>query len=121
MEAITIYGIKTCGSVQKARKYLESKNLPHEFVDWKTTPLDSSFLEWLIGEVGIEVLLNTKGATYKKLGLKERALSPAQKQQIMLEYPLLIKRPVITYKPSSTSVMQVIVGFDESRLAEVFG
>ncbi|MBR2494287.1 ArsC/Spx/MgsR family protein [Helicobacter sp.] len=121
MEAITIYGIKTCGSVQKARKYLESKNLSYEFVDWKTAPLDSRFLEWLVGEIGVEVLLNTKGATYKKLGLKERTLNPEQKQQLMLGYPLLIKRPVITYKPSSTSTLRVIVGFDESCLAEVFG
>lgn len=121
MKQVVVYGIKTCGSVQKARKYLDSRGVVYEFIDLKTAHLESTFLAWLAEQVGIEVLLNTKGATYKKLGLKDQNLSQEQKLHAMLEYPLLIKRPVIVYKPSSASAMQVLVGFDESRLAEVFG
>lgn len=119
MEEIVVYGIRACGSVQKARKYLDSRGIAYEFIDVKTTPLESTFLAWLAEQVGTEVLLNTKGTTYKKLGLKAQDLSQEQKLHAMLEYPLLIKRPVIVYTHSGKK--QVLVGFDESRLAEVFG
>lgn len=121
MQTITLYGIKTCGSVQKARRFLDSHAVTYKFVDWKNTPIDSSELECFVQAVGVDTLLNTKGTTYKKLGLKEQNLDEQGKKHAMLANPLLIKRPVIVYKPSSASAMQVLVGFDESRLAEVFG
>lgn len=119
MQTITLYGIKTCGSVQKARRFLDSHAVTYKFVDWKNTPLDSSELECFVQAVGIDTLLNTKGTTYKKLGLKEQNLDEQGKKHAMLANPLLIKRPVIVYTKADKT--QVLVGFDESRLAAVFG
>lgn len=135
MQTITLYGIKTCGSVQKARRFLDSRAVVYRFVDWKSTPLDSSELEYFVQAVGVDVLLNTKGATYKKLGLKEQNLDEQGKKRAMLANPLLIKRPVIVIEHSGAQAgcatkgscteqkaeNQVLVGFDEKRLAEVFG
>lgn len=119
MQTITLYGIKTCGSVQKARKFLESKALAYEFIDWKSVPLDSSELDLFVRAVGVDVLLNTKGATYKKLGLKEQNLDEQGKIRAMLENPMLIKRPVVVIKRADSST-KVLVGFDEARFAECF-
>lgn len=107
---VQVYGIPNCGSVKKARSFLESHGVEYVFVDFKKTPLSRDKIVYWIQKTSLQVLLNTKGTTYKKLGLKEQNLNDEQKIQAMLQNPTLIKRPVI----ESGDV--VIVGYDENAL-----
>lgn len=110
-----VYGIKTCGSVKKAFSYLKSKEIAYEFIDFKKdAPTKEQIQKWLKA-VGMEVLLNTKGTKYKTLGLKNMDLSESDKIQWLMDEPLLVKRPVI-----ETDSGDVLVGYDESKYAEVF-
>lgn len=105
-----VYGIPNCGSVKKARVWLESHGVAYEFVDVKKTPPNrEQILSWA-ARTSLQTLLNTKGTTYKKLGLKAHELSDEQKIQAMLQNPTLIKRPVIE------SGDKVVVGYDETSL-----
>lgn len=106
---VQVYGIPNCGSVKKARSFLESHGVEYVFVDFKKTPPSRDKIVSWIQKTSLQVLLNTKGTTYKKLGLKEN-LNDEQKIQAMLQNPTLIKRPVI----ESGDV--VIVGYDENAL-----
>ncbi|RDU53467.1 arsenate reductase family protein [Helicobacter sp. MIT 00-7814] len=112
---IKLYGIKNCGSVAKARALLDSKNIAYEFIDFKKTPPTLQNIHSWLEKSSMEILLNTKGTTYKKLGLKEKNLNDSQKIQAMLENPSLIKRPVIEIAPSN-SHCSLIVGFDEAAI-----
>ncbi len=114
MQQAIVYGIKTCGSVQKALKYLESKCIAYTFVDFKQTLPTSAMLKKWVELTGVDILLNTKGTTYKKLGLKDRLFDEEDKILAMLQAPLLIKRPVIEYGK------KIIVGFDEKVYQEFF-
>ena len=107
---VQVYGIPNCGSVKKARIFLESHVVEYVFVDFKKTPPSRDKIAYWIQKTSLQVLLNTKGTTYKKLGLKEQNLNDEQKIQAMLQNPTLIKRPVI----ESGDV--VIVGYDENAL-----
>ncbi|PAV00823.1 arsenate reductase family protein [Helicobacter sp. TUL] len=107
---VQVYGIPNCGSVKKARSFLESHGVEYVFVDFKKTPPSRDKIVYWIQKTSLQVLLNTKGTTYKKLGLKEQNLNDEQKIQAMLQNPTLIKRPVI----ESGDV--VIVGYDENVL-----
>ncbi|WP_066386783.1 arsenate reductase family protein [Helicobacter himalayensis] len=108
---IKLYGIKNCGSVAKARALLDSKNIAYEFIDFKKTPPTLQNIHSWLEKSSMQILLNTKSTTYKKLGLKEKNLGEEQKIQVMLENPSLIKRPVIEVTHSS-----LVVGFDESAI-----
>ncbi|TLD87860.1 Spx/MgsR family RNA polymerase-binding regulatory protein [Helicobacter sp. MIT 05-5294] len=110
---VKIYGIKNCGSVKKALNFLESQGIPYEFVDFKTTPPTSKNLEFWLQFVGIEVLLNKKGTTYKRLNLKDKNLTLAEAKEWLIKEPMLIKRPVIEVKN------RVIVGFCEESYQQV--
>lgn len=94
--AITIYGIKNCDTMKKARTWLESQGVAHDFHDYKAKGIDASTLDGWIGKVGWEVLLNKAGTTFKKLedGQKEN-LDAAKAKALMLEQPSMIKRPVL--------------------------
>lgn len=119
---ITLYGIKTCGSVKKAIILLDKHSIPFDFIDVKTQVPTSTLLSVWIEQKGIGKVLNTKGTTYKKLkkegviteGLVADSKALLEKQVALLrEYPLLLKRPVITYDDT------LIIGYEETMIMEL--
>ncbi|PAF42483.1 Spx/MgsR family RNA polymerase-binding regulatory protein [Helicobacter sp. 11S02596-1] len=112
-----LFGIKNCGSVQKARHFLDAKNIAYEFVDLKATKPDLKDIKKWVRAQGIEVVLNAKGTTYKRLGLKDMDLDTEGKIAFCHEYPLLLKRPIIDEFDGDN----VVVGFDSVRYQEIFG
>lgn len=115
---IKVYGIKNCGSVKKALNLLDSKGIKYEFIDFKTTtPNKEQIAQW-VSMAGIEVVLNTKGQTYKKLGLKDKNLNETQKIEAMHQSPTLIKRPVIELLESN-KITNLIIGFNEDTIVGI--
>lgn len=94
--AITIYGIKSCDTMKKARTWLEAHDVAHDFHDYKTAGIDRARLEKWCGEVGWEMLLNRAGTTFRKLPEADKAgLDEAKAIRLMLAQPSMIKRPVL--------------------------
>ena len=93
---ITIFGIKNCDTMKKARAWLDARNVAYEFHDYKTAGIDGARLERWCREVGWEVLLNRAGTTFRKLpdGEKE-GLDSRKAVALMLAHPSVIKRPVL--------------------------
>ncbi|NOR56714.1 MAG: Spx/MgsR family RNA polymerase-binding regulatory protein [Sulfurovum sp.] len=110
---IKIYGIKNCDSVRKAIKYLKSNDLAYDFIDFRETPVEAATVaSWLKG-TDIKTLFNTRGTTYRTLGLKALDLNDDEKQTWLAKENMLIKRPVITLDNN------VIVGYNESLYSEI--
>ncbi len=112
---MTIYGIKTCSTVGKARKYMREHNLDYEFVDYKTDPVGEEKIRQWLEHVDIDILFNSRGKKYRDLGLKELDLDYNDKISWMAKENYLIKRPVIEYGDDS-----IIVGFEEEIYKKEF-
>jgi len=69
-----IYGIPNCDTMKKARSWLTSHGVAHEFHDYKVAGIERAKLEGWIASVGWEVLLNRAGTTFRKLPDNFRAL-----------------------------------------------
>lgn len=110
-----LFGIKTCGSVSKARNFLEKYNIEYEFVDLKTFTLSLKQVQRWVDLKGIDIVLNSKGSTYKKLGLKDMNLTLEGKIQFCLSNQLLLKRPII----DGFSENEILIGFDEELYKKV--
>ena len=94
--AITIYGIKNCDTMKKARAWLDKNGTAYSFHDYKTAGIDRSRLERWSKEVGWEKLLNRAGTTFRKLPDKDKEnLTEAKAITLMLARPSAIKRPVL--------------------------
>ena len=94
--AVTIYGIKNCDTMKKARAWLEGHGIDYAFHDYKTAGIDKDRLEKWAKEVGWEVLLNRAGPTFRKLPDKDKAnLTEAKAIKLMMANPSMIKRPVL--------------------------
>ena len=95
-KSITIYGIKNCDTMKKARAWLESHGDAYAFHDYKTAGIEPDRLEEWCKKVGWEALLNRAGTTFRKLPDKDKAELGAKKAiALMLEQPSMIKRPVL--------------------------
>lgn len=93
---ITIYGIKNCDTMKKARTWLEEHKVKHDFHDYKTAGIDRLRLENWCSELGWETLLNRSGTTFRKLPeTAKEPLDAAKVIGLMLEQPSMIKRPVL--------------------------
>jgi len=108
--SLTIYGIKNCDTVKKALKFLSSKSLPHEFVDFRENLISEDLYKKMEQGVGLEKLINKRSSTY-------RLLTDDEKQNIGYElvskYPTLIKRPVLIQNG------EVMVRFSEKQYSEL--
>jgi arsenate reductase len=94
--SITIYGIKNCDTMKKARAWLDQRGVEYAFHDYKTAGIDRGKLEGWAKKVDWETLLNRAGTTFRKLPDKDKeALTEAKAIKLMLAQPSIIKRPVL--------------------------
>jgi arsenate reductase len=94
--AVTIYGIKNCDTMKKARAWLEKHGVAYEFHDYKTAGIEPERLERWCKKVGWEALLNRAGTTFRKLPDKDKdGLDATMAMKLMLAQPSMIKRPVL--------------------------
>src|SRR3954469_18734969 len=94
--SITIYGIKNCDTMKKARTWLDENGVRYEFHDYKSAGIDKATLKAWSEEVGWEVLLNRAGPTFKKLPDADKdGLTESKAIALMLAQPSMIKRPVL--------------------------
>ena len=92
----TIYGIKICDTVKKARTWLDGRCVEHRFVDYRAEGLDPKDLIRWKDAVGWEKLLNRASTTFKELPDANKAnLDEKTAVALMQAHPTLIKRPVL--------------------------
>ncbi len=92
---ITIYGIKNCDTVKKARKWLEAEGLEHRFHDFRADGIDAALVARFVDALGYEAVLNTRGTTWRKLSDADKAgVDAAKASALMVANEALIKRPV---------------------------
>jgi Spx/MgsR family transcriptional regulator len=111
--AVTLYGIKNCDTMKKARAWLDAKGVPYAFHDYKAEGIDRARLETWAGSVGWETLLNRAGTTFRKLPDADKAgLDEGRAIALMLDQPSMIKRPVLDLGG------RLVVGFKPEQYEE---
>lgn len=96
MNDLTLYGIKACDTMKKARTWLDEHNKAYTLHDYKSAGIDQAHLEQWCSEHGWETILNRAGTTFRKLDDASKAdLDQAKAIALMLAQPSMIKRPVL--------------------------
>jgi arsenate reductase len=112
----TIYGIKNCDTMKKARAWLDGRGIADGFHDYKAAGIDRTRLEAWSRGVGWETLLNRAGTTFRKLPEAARGgLTEKRAIALMLDQPSMIKRPVLDVGG------KLLVGFKPEVYAKALG
>ena len=115
-KTITIYGIKNCDTMKKARAWLDGHGVIYDFHNYKTAGVERTRLESWAAKVGWESLLNRAGTTFRKLPDKDKeGLSEKKAIALMIAQPSMIKRPVLDVGG------KLLVGFKPEHYMEIFG
>lgn len=103
---MTLYGIKNCDTVKKARQWLDQRAIVYAFHDFRSDGLTADQLQHILAHCHWETLLNRRSTTWKTLDTTQLGELNAQSAAaLLLEHPTLIKRPVLD------TGNQILVGF----------
>ncbi len=110
--AITLYGIPNCGTVKKARAWLEGHGVEYAFHDFKKQGVSESMVSGWMKQVGWQKVLKKTGPTWGQLpdNVKASIKDDASALRLMLEKPNVIKRPVL-----EKNGKVLATGFDETE------
>jgi arsenate reductase len=113
---ITIYGITTCDTIRKARSWLESRDVPYRFHDYRAEGIEPGKLGGWVAKVGWEKLLNKGSTTFRELPDKDKqSLDENKAMALMLAKPTMIKRPVLELGD------KILVGFKPELYEQAVG
>ena len=114
--SVTIYGIKNCDTMKKARAWLDKHGVAYDFHDYKAAGIERGTLEGWARDTGWEVLLNRAGTTFRKLPDKDKeGLTEKKAIALMVAQPSMIKRPVLNIGGT------LLVGFKPEQYEKAFG
>ena len=110
---LTVYGLKSCDTCRKARKFLAERDIDFRFHDVRDDGLDMQTLQRWASRVDWEKLLNRQSLTWRKVPEVDRAeMNMDRALGLIVENPTLLKRPVLE------SETLLAVGFSERRFAD---
>lgn len=116
MSNITIYHNPACATSRNVLAMIRNSGEEPTIIEYLKTPPDRETLRRLIAAMGIPVhaLLRKKGTPYAELGLDDPKWSDEQLLDFMVQYPILINRPIVVTplgtrlcRPSET-VLQIL-------------
>lgn len=112
--SVTLYGIKNCDTVKKARKWLDANSVPYTFHDFRVDGIDKTLVNNFLKQIDQETLINKRGTTWRKLSDEEKEIqNKTQAIALMINNPAIIKRPVLDTNKTLS------VGFSEERYASI--
>lgn len=112
---LTLFGIKNCDTVRKARKWIENHQLTICFHDFREDGLTQEDLAFWCDTAGWETVFNKRSTSFRALNETDKADIDRDKAiQLMLIHPTLIKRPILVIGE------QVLVGFNEANYKKAF-
>ena len=102
--SVTIYGIKNCDTMKKARAWLDARGVAYRFHDYKAEGIDRANLTRFVDALGWETVLNRAGTTFRTLPDEDKQELDAKKAiALMLAQPSMIKRPMLDRDGALTS------------------
>lgn len=97
MSSITIYHNPACGTSRNVLGLIRNSGAEPTIIEYLKSPPNAETLKKLIATMGIPArdVLRQKGTPYDELGLSDPKWTEEQLIDFMLQYPILINRPIV--------------------------
>lgn len=111
----TLYGIKNCDTVRKARQWLEHRAIDYRFHDFRSDGLTEAVLRHWLESTAWKTLLNQRSTGWRQLSDEQKSdLDENKVVTLLLDHPTLIKRPVLD------TGAEILVGFKADQYQTLF-
>ncbi len=111
----TLYGIKNCDTVKKARKWLDQQGADYQFHDFRETPITQRQVKAWIEQLGWDTVVNKRSTSWKQLSEEQRnSMNESSAIAAIMENPTLVKRPLLDRDGEFS------VGFNASTYQDIF-
>ena len=112
---ITLFGIKNCDTVKKARRWLEVEGIKYRFHDFRADGITAEQVTQWIEATGLESLVNKRSTTWKNLSDSDKENFDINSAiPLILDQPTLIKRPLLEMDSA------VQLGFNDKTYQALF-
>ncbi len=112
----TLYGIRNCDTIRKARRWLDENDIDYHFHDVRTDGITRKDLQDWMKTLDWEALLNRRGTSWRKLPETVRnSINKTGAIKVMLDNPAIIKRPVLARGN------KLYLGFSADSYQSIFG
>jgi len=110
-----LFGINNCDTIKKAKAWLHTQNIDYVFHDYKKDGVESSFLQDMIQQHGLDTVVNKRGTTYRKLTQNQKDnLNEQNAVTLLCENTSMIKRPILVHENKS------LIGFKAQAYEAMF-
>lgn len=89
---LQIFGTKKCKDSKKAQLYFQERRIPFQFINLQEKEMSKGELKSILGSVSLDDLIDTSSKVYEDKNLKYMLYN---KEEALLENPLLFKTPVV--------------------------
>lgn len=93
--SVIVYGISTCGTVKKARRWMDDHGIAHTWVDFRAAPPEPARVSRWVAAFGAPAMRNTSGGAYRALGGEKAGWDDARWASAFQSDAMLVKRPVV--------------------------
>jgi Spx/MgsR family transcriptional regulator len=112
----TLYGIKNCDTVKKARKWLDHAGVSYQFHDVRDDGLAPEQVRQWLAELGWANVINKRSTTWKQLPAEQREqMDENAALTAIIDHPTLMKRPLLD------TGSERLVGFKEAQYSKLLG
>ena len=89
---LQVFGTKKCRETQKAVRWLKERGIKYQFIDLADKGISPGELGSIAKALGLEALVDTEGARYKKRGMEHLVVDLEEE---LLADPLLLRTPLL--------------------------
>lgn len=111
---LTVYGFKSCDTVQKALKWLQKQGVAFRYFDYREQSLPESVVDGWLNVLPIEKVINPRSTTFKELTDNEKELAKTREGalKLALMHTSVIKRPVLDFGDGT-----LLTGWNEAEVS----
>ena len=112
---ITLFGIKNCDTIKKARSWLTDQGIEYQFHDFRADGIDQDQIENWLQQADWQIVLNRRGTTWRKLDSNvQNSTDRDNVAALLTEHPAMIKRPILDIDG------EITVGFKPDLYQSIF-
>jgi len=114
----TLYGLTTCDTCKKARRWLDEAGIAHTFIDLRANPPAIQTLHvWAAQRGGAAALVNRASTTWRQLPeARKHPAHEAEWMTLLQEFSALIRRPLLVMPGG-----RIHQGFNAAHYQTLFG